>query len=111
MFLYHGYESPESNNFDGFVYVVDSTHEVKFPKIVETFKSFVNDEKYKGKPLLIFSNMCDKPSSKANELKKMLEIENLKDQKVLYQESSFTNDQGIVQGFDWLFSCLEKNKK
>lgn len=96
---------------DALVFVVDTPDEERFPETARLLRKVIEWEGNSGKPLLVFANKCDREAYKPDELFKILELENIKNRKWHFQKCSAIKNEGIVEGFDWLFSVLSDKKK
>ncbi|CAF1006009.1 unnamed protein product [Adineta ricciae] len=104
----------------GFVYVLDSSEEERLPENREVLKRLLQEEKVKGKPILILANKQDK----AEALNKAAILEDLKIERLVNENQTLCRvelctaaalsrngknpkmDETIRHGFDWLIKTI-----
>lgn len=104
----------------GFVYVLDSSEEDRFGENRDVLKKLLQEEKVKGKPILILANKQDKPEA----LDKNSILEDLKIERLVNEHQTLCRvelcsakatsrngknakiDESIRHGFDWLIKTV-----
>ncbi|CAF1576068.1 unnamed protein product, partial [Didymodactylos carnosus] len=101
----------------GFIYVIDSSEMERIEENQSVFEKLLQEDKVKGKPILILANKQDKPSAlDENGILKALNIEKLLDQHktlcrvILCTAQSLGRankiNESITHGFDWLVKTI-----
>ncbi|CAF0828943.1 unnamed protein product [Rotaria sordida] len=107
----------------GFVYVLDSSEESRLGENRDVLKKLLQEEKVKGKPILILANKQDKPDA----LDKNAILEDLKIERLVNENQTLCRvelctatalnrsgknskiDETIRHGFDWLIKVVYEN--
>lgn len=95
------------SSIEGIIFVIDSTKVERINEARDELHNLLANEEAKHIPCLIFANKQDLPGSiKSEEVIQMLGIGDYVNKKpvsiVRVQESSALNDQGLLNGFEWI---------
>jgi small GTP-binding protein len=95
------------SSIDGIIFVLDCTDTERIQETRDELLNLLANEEAKDIPVLVFANKQDKPKAiKGTEAIELLGIGGYVNKKpvsiVRVQESSATEDQGLLEGFEWL---------
>jgi ADP-ribosylation factor 1/2 len=95
------------SSIEGIIFVLDSTRADRIQEARDELVSLLANEEARHIPVLVFANKQDLPTSiKSQEMVEMLGIGDYVNKKpvsiVRVQESSAVQDQGLLEGFEWI---------
>lgn len=94
----------------GFIYVVDSADDARAAESAAVFQEFASNKFVQSKPLLIFANKKDLPSSKSPAAveKDLLNLSGIQQYKVMHS-CAIKEDPTVEAGVEWILGAVEKN--
>ncbi len=95
------------SSIEGIIFVLDATRTDRVQDARDELLNLLANEEAKHIPVLVFANKQDLPSAlKSHEIIEMLGIGDYVNKKpvsiVRVQEASAKNDQGLLEGFEWI---------
>lgn len=96
-------------NTQALIVVVDSNDRERMPVIADDIAWMMGDENLKIACLLVFANKQDlKGAAKVDEVEQVLRLKSYKDLNYAVMPSVAPSGEGLLEGFDYLASVLNK---
>ncbi|CAF1056218.1 unnamed protein product [Adineta steineri] len=95
-------------NVGGLIFVVDSNDRDRIGEASEELQRMLENDEFKGVPLLIFANKQDIPNvMNTTEITEKLGLHSLSNRNWYVQATCATSGDGLHEGLDWLSNQLE----
>jgi small GTP-binding protein len=102
--------APYLKSQDALVFVFDVTDKVNYSNARDLLHEVANMDSVKGLPLLILLNKVDVENPEPDQIKAVLDLDNLQSKIHKIFLTSATTNKGVVESFNWLSSELLKHK-
>mmetsp|Transcript_19331 Transcript_19331/g.28579 ORF Transcript_19331/g.28579 Transcript_19331/m.28579 type:complete len:185 (-) Transcript_19331:85-639(-) len=95
-------------NTDAIIFVVDSADTERLSIAKQELAAMLEEDELKDAILLVFANKQDQKGSLSSaQISEELGLSDLRNRQWSIQESSAIKGKGLVEGFDWLVTCIK----
>ena len=97
-------------NVDAVIFVIDSNDEGRFDEVSNELHHLMNEDQLRNSKLLVLCNKQDLPNAQsAQNISEKINLKNIR-QSWYIQPTSALHNEGIMEGFEWIYNNIDTNK-